>query len=221
MFQKRTRREVRNLSTRWIRYDRLPVDSVVELAQKGDLRAAEYLLYKYRGLVRNKARSYFLLGGDREDVLQVGMIGLWRSIMDYSPDSEISFLSFARICVERHIISAVKTATRRKQWPLNSATSLDQYVEDNDSECNLSEIVIAEEAVDPEAVLLKAESTRLLKALVRRMLSDFEWQVLQEYNQGGSYCEIARRLACKPKSVDNALGRIRKKVSRARDYLLA
>ncbi|MDH7600754.1 MAG: RNA polymerase sporulation sigma factor SigH [Armatimonadota bacterium] len=213
-------KQTRVLPRRWSRYNRLPIDSVVTLAQQDDLHAVEYLLYRFRDLVRKKARSYFLLGGDKDDVLQVGMIGLWRAIMDYSPDKEISFLAFARLCIERHIISAVKAATRRKQWPLNSAMSLDQYVEDDDSECSLAEILVAEEVVDPETVLIRAENRKILRTLVRKMLSDFEWQVLQEYHRGGSYCEIARRLACKPKSVDNALGRIRKKVSRARDCLL-
>jgi len=197
----------------------LPANTVVALAQSCDHSAAEYLLYKYRGLVRNKARSYFLLGADREDIIQVGMIGLWRSIIDYCPEKNVSFLSFARICVERQIISAVKAATRHKQRPLNSALSLNQYVEDTESECTLSEVVASEEIADPEAMVIEAENRRIMSDLIRKMLSDFEWEVLKEYSRGRSYNEIARRLACKAKSVDNALGRIRRKVSLAHDYL--
>ncbi|MGQ9456437.1 MAG: sigma-70 family RNA polymerase sigma factor [Armatimonadota bacterium] len=211
---------MRTNRTRWIRYNKLPLEGVVELAQKNDVFATEYLMYKLRRLVRNKARSYFLQGADHEDVLQVGMIGLWRAIMDYSPCNGISFLSFARICIERQIISAVKAATRRKQWPLNFAMSLDQYVEDGDTECTLSDIVLSAAVVDPETVVLAEESRKILSDSFRRILSDFEWKVLQEYDRGGSYNEIASRLDCKPKSVDNALGRIRRKLIRARTHLL-
>ena len=103
------------------RYDRLPDQAAVMMAQSGDMSAVEHLLYKYRGLVRTKTRSYILMGGEKADLLQVGMIGLWQSVMDYSPRKDISFLSFARICIERHVITAIKAATRRKQSPLNSA----------------------------------------------------------------------------------------------------
>lgn len=201
-------------------YDRLCDQDIVKLAQEGDVRASEHLLYKYRGLVRTKTRSYFIMGGDREDLLQIGMIGLWQSIMDYSCDRDISFLSFARICIERHVITAIKTATRRKQTPLNAAISLDYCTEELDSEFNLSEVLISDLELDPEEMLLRKEESRRRKQVLKRLLSRFEWEVLRRYNQGRSYCEIAHELACNTKSVDNALGRIKRKIISARVTLL-
>jgi len=198
-------------------YSRLPDQNVVELAQAGDIRAAEYLLYKYRSLVRTKTRSYFLMGAEKEDLLQVGMIGLWQSIMDYSPAKEISFLSFARICIERHVITAIKTATRQKQLPLNTAVSLDYCIEEADSDFNLEEILVSDLELDPEEMLLRREDARTLQASLKRLLSDFEWRVLKLYHLGKSYREIAADLGCNTKSVDNALGRIKRKVTNTPD----
>jgi len=204
----------------WPRYEGLSDQEIVKLAQANDVRASEHLLYKYRSLVRTKVRSYYLVGADREDLLQIGMIGLWQSIMDYSPDRQISFLSFARICVERHVITAIKTATRRKQSPLNNAVSLDCCAEEQDSEFDLSEVLVSDDAVDPEELLLRRESARRRREVLRGLLSDFEWEVLSRYNRGRSYCEIAQELTCKTKSVDNALGRIKRKVQNARAKLV-
>lgn len=201
-------------------FGRLADQAVVELAQAGDIRAAEHLLYKYRSLVRTKTRSYFLMGAEKEDLLQVGMIGLWQSIMDYSPEKEISFLSFARICIERHVITAIKTATRQKQFPLNSAISLDYCVEEADSDFNLEEILVSDLELDPEEMLLRREDARSLQDSLRRLLSDFEWRVLKLYHLGKSYREIAADLECNTKSVDNALGRIKRKVTSSPDAVL-
>jgi len=202
------------------RYEGLSDQEVVALAQAGDIGASEHLLYKYRGLVRTKTRSYFLMGGDREDLLQVGMIGLWQSIMDYSPEKDISVLSFARICIERHVITAIKTATRQKQSPLNNAISLEYCTEEADSEFNLEEILVSDVEVDPEEVLLRREDTRALREALKRLLSSFEWEVLKRYHVGKSYCEIASDLECNTKSVDNALGRIKRKVAGAPGVLV-
>jgi RNA polymerase sporulation-specific sigma factor len=202
------------------RYGRLCDQDIVRLAQTGDIRASEHLLYKYRGLVRTKTRSYFIMGGDRDDLLQIGMIGLWQSIMDYSPDRDISFLSFARICIERHVITAIKTATRRKQTPLNTAISLEYCAEEQDAEFSLSEVLISDFELDPEELLLQKEETRRRRQIMKRLLSRFEWEVLRRYNQGRSYCEIAQDLACNTKSVDNALGRIKRKIAAAHTALM-
>jgi len=188
---------------------------VVSVAQAGDESASEYLLYKYRSLVRTKVRSYFLMGAEKEDLLQVGMIGLWQAIVDYRPEKEISFLSFARICIERHIITAIKTATRRKQAPLNSSVSLEYPSDDCDSDWSLSDILTADDSADPEELVLKREDTKRLQTMLRRLLSDFEWEVLSGYQIGKSYREIACELQCKTKSVDNALARIKRKISLA------
>jgi RNA polymerase sporulation-specific sigma factor len=194
-------------------YDRLPDNIIVDLAQAGDARASEHLLYKYRSLVRTKIRSFFLMGAEKDDLLQIGMIGLWQSIMDYAPHKEISFLSFARICIERHVITAIKTATRQKQSPLNNAISLDHCAEDGESEFSLEEVLVSEAELDPEEMLIHRENARILRNTLKRVLSGFEWEVLRRYHLGKSYREIAIDLECNTKSVDNALGRIKRKVA--------
>lgn len=195
------------------RYSALTDQDVVRVAQHGDEQASEYLLYKYRSLVRTKIRSYFLMGAEKEDLLQIGMIGLWQAIVDYRPEKEISFLSFARICIERHVITAIKTATRQKQTPLNTSVSLEYPSDDSDSEWNLAEILVSDDTIDPEELVLKSEDTMRLNDMLRRLLSDFEWRVLSGYQIGKSYREIACELQCKTKSVDNALARIKRKIS--------
>ena len=203
------------------RYDRLSDKRVVEMAQTGDGGALEHLLYKYRGLVRTKTRSYFLMGAEKDDLLQVGMIGLWQSIVDYSAAKDISFLSFARICIERHVITAIKTATRQKQSPLNNAISIEHCTEENESDFNLSEVLISEVDLDPEELLLKRENTRRLRTTLKTLLSPFEWEVLKRYNLGKTYNEIAVDMECNTKSVDNALGRIKRKLSSTSDELIS
>ena len=196
-------------------YAGLGDQDVVRIAQSGDDLASEFLLYKYRSLVRTKVRSYFLMGAEKEDLLQIGMIGLWQAIVDYRPEKDISFLSFARICIERHVITAIKTATRRKQTPLNSSVSLEYPSEDCESEWNLADILMADDTIDPEELVLKQEDTSRLQIMLRRLLSEFEWEVLSGYQMGKSYREIAVDLNCKTKSVDNALARIKRKISLA------
>ena len=195
------------------RYCILSDQDIVGTAQAGDEQASEYLLYKYRSLVRTKIRSYFLMGAEKEDLLQIGMIGLWQAIVDYRPEKEISFLSFARICIERHVITAIKTATRQKQTPLNLSVSLEYPSDDSDSEWNLAEILISDDTADPEELVLRGEDNSRLQDMLRRLLSEFEWRVLSGYQIGKSYREIACELQCKTKSVDNALARIKRKIS--------
>ena len=194
-------------------YEGINDAAIVESAQGGEEAAAEYLLYKYRNLVRNKVRSYFLIGAEKEDLLQVGMIGLWQAMVDYRADKAISFPAFARICIQRHIITAIKTATRQKQIPLNTSLSLESSPDDSNSEWSLSDILTSEETADPEELVLKREDSMMLQEMLQHMLSDFEWRVLAGYKVGKSYREIAFELQCKTKSVDNALARIKRKVS--------
>jgi len=195
------------------RYEGQCDQEVVRRAQIGEEPACQYLLYKYKSLVRTKVRSYFLMGAEKDDLLQIGMIGLWQAIVDYRPEKEISVLSFARICIERHVITAIKTATRQKQSPLNTSISLEYPSDDSESEWNLAEILVSDDTVDPEDLVLKREDSKRLREQLRRMLSDFEWRVLARYQVGKSYREIADELQCKTKSVDNALARIKRKVS--------
>ena len=198
---------------RYIAFDCLNDVEVVELAQAGIESAAECLLYKYRNLVRNKVRSYFLIGAEKEDLLQVGMIGLWQAIVDFRADKAISFPAFARICIQRHIITAIKTTTRQKQIPLNTSLSLESPPDESCSEWTLSDILTSEETEDPEEMMLRREDSMILHEALQQMLSDFEWRVLVGYKVGKSYREIASELQCKTKSVDNALARIKRKVS--------
>ena len=196
-----------------LRFARMADFEVVQLAQRGRQEAAEHILYKYRNLVRSKVKSYFLVGAEREDLLQVGMIGLWQAIVDYRHDKATSFPAFAQVCIHRHIITAIKAATRQKQVPLNTSLSLEVPADDDSSEWNMADVLQTGDEMDPEEVMLRTEDNRRLRSLLHQMLSEFEWRVLAGYQIGKSYREIARELHCKTKSVDNALMRIKRKVS--------
>ena len=188
-------------------------DLVRSAQDSGDKEACEYLLYKYRNLVRAKVKSYFLMGAERDDLLQIGMVGLWEAINDFRADRHTSFACFAKVCIQRQMISAVKAATRQKQVPLNSSISLEAAPGgDDDDERSLSEVLTAVPQMDPETEVLGLEGERLLKESLREHLSPFEWQVLTEYRTGKSYKEMATALGCKIKSIDNALSRIRRKL---------
>ncbi len=207
-----SQRRYRGLVTK-SHYGHLSDREIVDRAQAGERHASEFLLDKYRGLVRTKVRSYFLMGAEKDDLLQIGMIGLWQAINDYRSEKDISFLSFARICIERHVITAIKTATRQKQVPLNTSVSLEYPADDSDGEWSLQDVLCSSDTVDPEELLLRREGNRQMSTMLRRMLSDFEWRVLSGYQMGKSYREIASDLRCNTKSVDNALARIKRKVA--------
>jgi len=199
------------------RYERLADYEVVGLAQRGRRDAAEHILYKYRNLVRSKVKPYFLVGAEREDLLQVGMIGLWQAIVDYRHDKATSFPPFAKVCIHRHIITAIKAATRQKQLPLNQSLSLEIPADDDSSEWNMADVLQTGDETDPEEIMMRGEDSWRLHSLLHQMLSEFEWQVLSGYQMGKSYREIALELQCKTKSVDNALMRIKRKVTAASD----
>ena len=188
-------------------------EELVRRAQdEGDIEACEYLLYKYRNLVRAKVKSYFLVGAEREDLLQIGMIGLWEAITDFKADRHTSFACFAKVCIQRQMISAIKAATRQKQVPLNSSVSLEAPSSGDDDDRSLSDTLTSKPEVDPQNVVLGLEGERLLQQSLRHELSPFEWEVLTEYRTGKSYKEMASELGCKIKSIDNALSRIRRKL---------
>ena len=195
------------------RYAEMPDREIVARAQRGENAAAEFMLYKYRNLVRTKVKSYFLVGAEKEDLLQVGQIGLWQAVVDFRSDKAISFPAFAKVCITRHIITAIKTATRQKQMPLNQSLSLEGPSEDSATDWNLSDILPNADGEDPEDLMLRNEDTKILHDTLQQVLSEFEWQVLSGYQVGKSYREIASELRCKTKSVDNALARIKRKVS--------
>lgn len=188
-------------------------EELVRRAQdEDDVEACEYLLRKYRNLVRAKVKSYFLVGAEREDLLQIGMIGLWEAIIDFRADRHTSFACFAKVCIQRQMISAIKAATRQKQVPLNSSVSLEAPPGGDDDDRSLSEVLTSRPESDPESVVLGLEGERMLQQSLRSELSPFEWEVLHEYRTGKSYKEMASELGCKIKSIDNALSRIRRKL---------
>lgn len=194
-------------------HDPLSDEELVRRAQQHrDPQATEYLLYKYRNLVRAKVKSYFLVGAERDDLLQIGMIGLWEAITDFKADRHTSFACFAKVCIQRQMISAIKAATRQKQAPLNSSVSLEASPSGDSDDRSLAEILTSKPEVDPETIVLGREGERLLQETLRHELSPFEWKVLSEYRTGKSYKEMADDLNCKIKSIDNALSRIRRKL---------
>lgn len=200
-------------------YERVTDEELVRRTQQhGDRSACEYLLYKYRNLVRAKVKSYFLMGAERDDLIQIGMIGLWEAITDFRADRDTSFAGFAKVCIQRQMISAIKAATRQKQTPLNFSVSLE--ARHNDDDRSLLEVLMSEHEADPEQIVLGGEGERVLQQSLREQLSPFEWEVLTEYRTGKSYKEMARALDCKIKSIDNALSRIRRKLPNLQPYLV-
>ena len=196
------------------RFDQMDDEQLVLLAQQADGQAIEYLLNKYKNFVRTKARSYFLIGADHEDIVQEGMIGLYKAIRDYREDRLSSFRAFAELCVTRQIISAIKTATRQKHIPLNSYVSLNRPVYADDSERTLLDVISESVTTNPEELLISQESLSDIEACIGEVLSPFEKEVLALYLDGHSYQEISRKLDRHTKSVDNALQRIKRKLQK-------
>jgi len=190
----------------------MPDEEIVRYAKHGSDEATEHLLSKYKSLVEGKARSYYLAGADHEDVVQEGMIGLFKAIRDYRRDKLSHFRAFAELCVTRQIITAVKTATRQKHVPLNRYVSLHSTPGDGESEGALIDVIPDTCVVDPERVLLDEQIRYYLTSGVHEELSTLESQVLRCYLQGMSYREMAAFLACHTKSVDNALQRAKRKI---------
>lgn len=187
--------------------------ALVFAARDGDQNANGELVRRYRGLVRSRARSYYLVGADRDDIIQEGMIGLFKAIRDYDPTRQASFHSFAELCVTRQIITAVKSATRRKHSPLNGYVSLSRSVSmEDDGERLLSDILAAKEICDPAEIVVSAWETSFIRSGMTDTLSTFEAQVLRLYTTGHSYQDIADKLGRHTKAVDNALQRIKRKM---------
>ena len=193
-------------------YEALPDEDLVELSAGGDKQATEFILVRYKNLVRSKARMYFLVGADKEDIIQEGMIGLFKAIRDFDRSKLSSFKSFAELCVKRQIITAVKTATRQKHMPLNSYISLSMPVYDEETEAVLGEMVKGSNAQNPEQLFIRKESVEFLGDKMEEILSRLERNVLALYLDGKSYQEIAKITGKTPKSVDNALQRVKKKM---------
>ena len=191
-------------------------DEEVVMAAKQDenLLAQEYLLYKYRNFVRAKARSYFLIGAEREDIIQEGMIGLFKAIRDFRNDKLSSFRAFAELCVTRQIITAIKTATRQKHIPLNAYVSLNKPIYEEDSDRTLLDVISGAKVANPEEMVISREEFLDIENKMNNILSDLEWKVLMSYLDGKSYQEIAVDLDRHIKSIDNALQRVKRKLEK-------
>ena len=189
-------------------------EEIVELVRAGDPLAEEHLINKYRNFVRAKARSYFLIGADREDIIQEGMIGLFKAIRDFRCEKLSSFRAFAELCVTRQIITAIKTATRQKHIPLNSYVSLNKPIYDEDSDRTLLDVITGSKITDPEELIISREEFDDIEEKMGEILSSLEWKVLMSYLEGKSYQEIAVDLKRHVKSIDNALQRVKRKLER-------
>ena len=189
-------------------------EELVRIAQAGDDAVQDYLLDKYKSLVRAKSRAYFLIGADSEDLIQEGMIGLFKAVRDFNGEKNTSFRSFAELCVNRQMITAIKAATRQKHQPLNSYISLNKPVYEDETEQTYMDLLQEGAFLNPETLLIGQENRNFLEDQLVKHLSGFETRVLMLYLQGRSYFEIARTLKKPEKSIDNALQRIKKKLER-------
>lgn len=197
------------------RFKDLTDEEIVRMAQEEhDAEATDYIVHKYRNFVKAKARSYFLIGADKEDIIQEGMIGLYKATRDFRGDKQASFRAFADLCVTRQIITAIKMATRQKHIPLNSYVSLNKPIYTDESERTLMDVVSAAPVSDPEELIISRENFADIELRMNEVLSDLEWQVLTAYLEGKSYNEMSRELHRHVKSIDNALQRVKRKLER-------
>lgn len=194
--------------------DKLDEEVVVE-AKNGNTRAQEYLIAKYENFVKLKAKSYFLIGADKEDIYQEGMIGLYKAIRDFKPDKLTSFKAFAELCVKRQIITAIKTATRQKHIPLNTYVSLNKPIYEEESDRTLLDILAGLKVTDPEELFISQEQLKHIQSEITKVLSGLELEVLNSYLEGKSYQEIACDLDRQAKSIDNALQRVKRKLEKS------
>ena len=186
-------------------YEGIPDEELIRRAQNGEKKLEEFLIDKYKGMVRKKAHAMFLIGGEQEDLIQEGMIGLFRAVRDYRPSKNASFATFASLCVERQIYKAIEISGRQKHRPLNSYISL------SEENSPLKNTVVTKQQ-NPEEIIINTDSTNLMQEKIKERLSPFENQVLRAYLEGKDYHQIARQMEKSPKSIDNALQRIRNKI---------
>ena len=195
-------------------FEKMSDEQLVEQVHQGNTDALDYLITKYRLFVKSKAKSYFLIGADKEDIVQEGTIGLYKAIRDFKGDKLSSFRAFAELCITRQIITAIKTATRQKHIPLNSYVSLDKPIYEEESERTLMDIIISPVTDNPERIIINQEDYSRLEHKMGEVLSELELQVLSRYLAGQSYYEISGELNRHVKSIDNALQRVKRKLER-------
>ena len=190
-------------------------EELIEIIRNGNKYALEHLIDRYKGLVNMKVSKYYIIGAEREDIVQEGLIGLFKAIKSYQPDKQSSFKNFANMCIERQLITAIKSSNRQKHMPLNSYLSLNinayDTSEDNQNDADLLEVFNANLVEDPLDTITQKEYYKIIENTIDKTLSDFEKQVLNFYMQGASYVQIAEKLNTPVKSIDNAIQSIRKK----------
>ncbi len=190
------------------------IEDIVFLAQQHNMEASDYLMDKFKPLVQVKSRAYFLIGADSEDIMQEGMIGLYKAVRDFDHSKCNSFHSFAELCIHRQILTAIKMATRQKHQPLNTYISFDKPISYGETEQNYLDLLEDCSLLNPELLFIGQENKNLLESQMMKELSVFENKVLALYLQGRSYMEIGHLLKKSEKSIDNALQRVKKKLEK-------
>ncbi len=192
-------------------YNEMSDEDLINIIKSGDKLALEFLIDKYKDLVNMKVSKFFMIGAEKEDIVQEGLIGLFKAVKSYNPDKQNSFKTFANLCIERQLITAIKSSNRQKHMPLNSYLSLNGVAYEDDEDSNLMDIFNAHQIEDPLDTITKKEYYKTVESAIDKSLSTFEKQVLDRYMQGESYVQIAEKLDTPVKSIDNAIQRIRKK----------
>ena len=194
-------------------------EELIEIIRDGNKYALEHLIDRYKGLVNTKVSKYYIIGAEREDIVQEGLIGLFKAIKSYQPDKQSSFKNFANMCIERQLITAVKNSNRQKHIPLNSSVSLNAAAYDDNEDMDKMDVLDVKTLDDPSDIIADREYFESIESKIKENLSDFELQVLYEYEKGKSYAAIAEKLNAKIKSVDTAIQRIRKKANKIKENI--
>lgn len=187
-------------------------EELVALANDGDISAEELIFHRYKNCVRSKARTYYLIGADNDDIVQEGMIGLYKAVRDFDKSKNIAFKTFADVCITRQILTAIRTANRNKHTPLNAYVSMNAPIFGDESNATIFDLIKEDSVSDPEELFILEETISELKQLIYKQLSKFEKEVFTLYLEGCSYNDISNRMQKTPKSIDNALQRIKKKL---------
>lgn len=195
-----------------LRFKEMADEEVVKFAKRGDIDATEYLLEKYSQVIQNCIKPYFLVGAEKEDLMQEGMIGLYEAIKDYNARKS-SFRSFADLCIRRQVVTAIRAATRQKQIPLNSSISINDPLYEDDSNLTLADVLISDNTSNPEKKFILEETMKYIKEELKQILTDLEWRVFLDYLEEKSYREIASEINRREKAVDNALTRVKRKAA--------
>lgn len=193
------------------KYEYMKDEDIVEIAKNGDSLALDYLINKYKRFVISKSTPYFLVGGEKDDIIQEGMIGLFNAIKDYNEDKLTPFIYFVEICIKRQIITAIKKATRKKHGPLNSYISLNKAAYKEETEMPLIEIIEENKISDPMEVYINGEEFKKMEKKINSILSELEFKVFRQYLEGKTYEEISFEINENTKCIDNALQRIKRK----------